>query len=193
MSLCVCERAQSGHCWGRKCSVGRGEGQRVWAGVQHSALSKHPQRRNTAQVLALRPRAVSLGRGPPLASFPTSRTAPLLMMISVESASPLLADLPDQFAAVLESVGVSPAHAFFFICQLILLTAAFFSLKKDNKDLKQDIKQDIKNLSKTFSMQQQLNTYASSRPPRPWALTSSRSHSHRVRSVLRPLTHPTIV
>ena len=115
-----------------------------------------------------------------------------MMMISVESASPLLADLPDQFAAVLESVGVSP-WACFFICQLILLTAAFFSLKKDNKDLKQDIKQDIKDLSKTFSMQQQLNTYASSRPPRPWALTSSRSHSHRVRSVLRPLTHPTIV
>lgn len=159
------------------------------AGAQHSALSKHPQRRNTAQVLALRPRAVSLGRGPPLASFPTSRTAPLMMMISVESASPLLADLPDQFAALMESVGVSSADAFFFICLLILQTTVFFALKNDNTDLKQD----IENLSEMFSMQQQLNTYASSRPPRPWALTSSRSHSHRVRSVLRPLTHPTIV
>lgn len=93
-----------------------------------------------------------------------------MMMISVESAYPLLADLPDQSAAVLQSVGVSAAHAFFFIC---LQTAAFFALKKNTAGLSKD----IENLSKTFSMQQQLNTYASSRPPRPWALTSSRSHS----------------
>ena len=149
----------------------------MWAGAQHSALSKHPQRRNTAQVLALRPRAVSLGRGAPLASYPTSRAAPVMMMISVGSAYPLLADLPDQSAAVLQSVGVSAAHAFFFICLVILQTAAFFALKKDTAGLKNDLKKDIENLSKTVSMQQQLNTYASSRPPRPWALTSSRSHS----------------
>lgn len=86
-----------------------------------------------------------------------------MMMISVESAYPLLADLPDQSAAVLQSVGVSAAHAFFFICLVILQTAAFFALKKNTAGLSKD----IENLSKTFSMQQQLNTYASSRPPGP--------------------------
>ena len=74
---------------------------------------------------------------------------------------------------MLQSDGVRAAHACFFICLVILQTAVFFALKKNNKDLKKD----IEDLSKTFSMQQQLNTYASSRPPRPWALTSSRSHS----------------
>ena len=114
-------------------------------------------------------------------------------MISVEESYPLLADLGDQFAEVLKNLGVSSADAFFFICLLILQFVAFFALKDDLKDDLKGIKDDIEDLSDTFSMAQQFNTYASSRPPRPWALTSSRSHSHRERSVPRPLTHPTIV
>ena len=165
----------------------------MWGGAQHSALSKHPQRRNTAQVPALRARAVSFGWGAPLAGYPASRAAPVTMMISVESDSLLLADLPDLFAAVLSSVGVSSADAFLLIGLLILQTRGNIALKDDIKDLRDDLKDDIKTLVQTVSMQQQLNTYASSRTPRPWALTSSRSHSHRVRSVPRPLTHPTSV
>ena len=133
------------------------------------------------------------------------------MGIPVESATFVVADLGDQFLQVLQNAGLNTGDAISFIALLALASWGYRDtndnikdlrkdLQEDNKDLRKDLKEEIKalkkdieDLSKTFSMQQQLNTYASSRPPRPWAHTSSRSHSHRERPVPRPLTHPTIV
>ena len=78
-------------------------------------------------------------------------------MISVEESYPLLADLGDQFAEVPPKL--TPR---FFICLLILQFVAFFALKDDLKNDIKGIKDDIEDLSNTFSMQQQFNTYASS-------------------------------
>ena len=133
------------------------------------------------------------------------------MGIPVESATFVVADLGDQFLQVLQKAGLNTGDAIGFIALLALASWGYRDtndnikdlrkdLQEDIKDLRKDLREDmkdlkeeIKDLSKTFSMQQQLNTYASSRPPRPWAHTSSRSHSHRERPVPRPLTHPTIV
>ena len=115
------------------------------------------------------------------------------MGIPVESATFVVADLGDQFLQVLQNAGLNTGDAIGFIALLALASWGYRDIKDDVKETREDLKKDIKDLSDKFGMQQQLNMYASSRAPPPWALTSSRSHSHRVRSVPRPLTHPTIV
>jgi len=94
------------------------------------------------------------------------------MGIPVESATFVVADR------------LNTGDAIGFIALLALASWGYRDIKKDIKDVKKDIKKDIKDLSDKFEdlsdkfgMQQQLNTYASSRAPPPWALTSSRSHS----------------
>ena len=109
------------------------------------------------------------------------------MGIPVESATFVVAELG------LEDASSNTGDAISAIALLALASWGYRDTNNNIKEVREDLKKDIKDLSDKFGMQQQLNTYASSRAPPPWALTSSRSHSHRVRSVPRPLTHPTIV
>ena len=106
------------------------------------------------------------------------------MEIPVESATFVVADLGDQFLQVLEDAGLNTGRAIGYIALLALASWGYRDTKKDIKEDIKEIKKDIKDLSDKFEdlsdkfgMQQQLNTYASSRAPPPWALTSSRSHS----------------